>query len=280
VSVIDSRHLQLSARRREFFAAAPFPHLVLDDFLDADFFASLEGILENAASGAAGKTFASAVEEKKWISLNSSLPGAVRRVVEALNTPSWIDNIGELTGLPALLATSNDNTKLANYHVMDPGAVLGPHVDHASEPTLGVPHVFNVIVFLTANWQESAGGATCFYDDTGSAAVAKIPYKANRAVLFLHTPYSFHGVERIRLDAKLKRRTIYVDYYSRSYNPYVGMDLGFDRRWFKHGTTFKLHSPLDYLKPRNSTYTKALLQYHLNQLRAKMSRPQGITQHE
>jgi 2OG-Fe(II) oxygenase superfamily len=269
VSVIDRRHLQLAARREEFLSAAPFPHLVLDQFLDAEFFAGLKEILDGVTSEAAGKTFTSTVEEKKWISLNSTLPGAVREVVDALNARSWIENIGELTGLPELLSTSNDNTKLANYHVMEPGSVLGPHVDHASEPTLGLPHVLNVIVFLTESWQESAGGATCFFDRTGSTVVAKIPYKANRAVLFLHTPYSFHGVERVSRDAKLKRRTIYVDYYSRSYSPYTGMDLSFDLRWFRHGTTFKLHSPLDYLKPGNSSYTKALLQYHLNQFRAR-----------
>lgn len=271
MSIIDSRHMQLSARRREFLAAAPFPHLVLDDFLDSVFFANLKEAFSDVTNAAAGKTFASAVEEKKWISLNSTLPDAIRQVVEALNDESWIENIGELTGLPALLSTSNDNTRLANYHVMEPGAVLGPHVDHASEPTLGVPHVFNVIVYLTESWRESSGGATFFYDETGSSVVTKVPYQANRAVLFLHTPYSFHGVERVSLDASLKRRTIYVDYYSRSESPYVNMDLSFDHRWFKHGTTFKLNSVLDYLRPANSSYTKALLQYHLNKLLAKLA---------
>lgn len=268
MSPINSKHLNLRTRSRDFLSAAPFPHLVLDDFLDAGFFANLKDIfVENPAMG---KTFASAVEEKKWISLNSGLPQAIKQVVDALNTEVWIKNLSDLTGLPSLVSTSNDNAKLANYHVMYAGAILGPHVDHASEPTMGIPHVLNIIVYLTEDWDADAGGATYFYDSKGKNVVTAVPYKANRAVLFLHTPYSFHGVERVSAGTKVKRRTLYVDYYSQSYQPYAGMDLGLEVKWFKHGTTFKLNHYLDYLKPKNSNYTRALLKYHLNRLAAKV----------
>jgi hypothetical protein len=268
MGVINSKHLDLAHKREEFLAAAPFPHLVLDDFLEADFFAGIKDIFEDI-SASTGKTFTSAVEEKKWISLNSDLPGAIRQVVDALNTPEWRKNMTALTGLPSLTSTSNDNTKLANYHIMESGAILGPHVDHSYEPTTGLPHVLNVIVYLTEAWDESWGGATYFYDDKGKDVVARVACAPNRAAVFLHTPYSFHGVERVDRETKVRRRTIYVDYYSESYKPYADLDLRFDTKWFRHGTTFKLSSYADYLRPKNRNYTKAMLQYHLMRLARK-----------
>ena len=266
MGIINSRHLNLQARKQEFIAAFPFPHIVLDDFLEADILEDLKSISENTNAAVGGKTFSSAVERKKWISLNSVLPDPIKQVVDALNTEAWVKNMIDLTGIASLVSTSNGNTKLANYHVMEPGGELGSHVDHSYEPTLGIPHVLNVIVYLSENWEENAGGATLFYDQKGKNIISRIAYRPNRAVLFLHSPYTFHGVEKVSENARFKRKTVYVDYYSQSYQPYDGMKLNFDLNWFKHGTTFKLNNYLDYLKPENRQYAKALLQYQLNKL--------------
>lgn len=264
VGVINSEHAGLGDKRSLVLSAAPIPHIVLDDFLDTEFFADLSPAFEAVSGAGSGKRFASEVEKKKWISLNSSLPGAIRQVVDALNTEAWMLELAELTGLPSLVPTSTDNKKLANYHVMDPGAILGPHVDHASDPTHGLPHVLNTIVYLTEGWEASSGGATLFHDASGRQVAARIPYKANRALVFLHTPYSFHSVERVAPESKLRRRTIYVDYYSKSFAPYAGMNLDVPSHWFRHGTTFKLPRFRDYFRARNASYTVTLLDYHWN----------------
>ncbi len=269
MKVINDKYKNLGSMKNAFLSAEPYPHIVLDDFLDADFFQTLKNNFEDKADDG-GKSFDSAVEEKKWISLNSSLPDIIKKIVDAFNTPEWVENMRSLTGIPSLVATPNGNTKLANYHIMKPGGILGPHVDHSSEPEKGIPHILNIILYLSEGWKDENGGATQLFDKRGNKVISRVPYKENRVVIFLHTPYSFHGVERINKETKEKRRTIYVDYYSESYQPFKDMKLNFDSTWFKHGTTFKLNNRIDYFKSKNKNYTKTMLYYHFNRIKAKL----------
>ena len=270
IDIINSKHMMLGECKEEFLAGVPFPHLVLDDFLENDFFTGLKNDFKNMASAADGKSFDTVVEEKKWISLNASLPGSIKSIVDVLNSDAWVENMRSLTGIDSLISTQHGNTKLANYHVMEPGGILGSHVDHSFEPELGIPHVLNILIYLSEDWAIDAGGGTLLYNKTGKKVIKKVEYKPNRAVLFLHTPYSFHGVERINSDSKNNRRTIYVDYYSTSYEPYNEMPLAFDKKWFKHGTMFKLANVFDYFKKNNMHYTKSLAQYHVNRYLRKL----------
>ena len=263
--MINEKHLNLEIRKNEFLNAEPFPHLILDNFLDENIYSDICALAEDSSQDSQGRSFNTTVEEKKWISLNSTLPDVISKVVNYLNEPAWTENMRALTGIESLLSTLDGNTKLANYHIMQPGGFLGSHVDHSYEPTKGFPHVLNIIIYLTKEWDDDLGGETIFFDKNGVKVLSKISYKPNRAVIFLHTPYSFHGVGRVSKDSKLKRRTLYVDYYSKSYDPYANMKLNFDNHWFKHGTTFVLSKATDYLKYKNRFYT-------LNSLRYKMSR--------
>lgn len=243
-------------------AQKPFPFLILDEFLEPDYFTALSSVLSsNHAS--MGREFATDVETNKSISLNSDLPNLVSNIVNALNTTEWLANLKALTGINTLTCTDNGNTMLANYHEMKHGGFLGSHVDHSHEPALGLPHVLNIIVYLSDDWEARFGGGTLFFDRHGKSVRAKVEYKPNRAVIFLHTPYSFHGVERLMNNGEVRRRTLYVDYYSLSKNPFEHMKLDFPNKWFKHGTTFVMPRFLDYFKPKNKKYTKTYIKYLL-----------------
>lgn len=270
MNIISNKHMTIGDCRGDFLAAEPFPHIVLDDFLEDEFFISLKNDFKDKANSVNGKKFDTVVEGKKWISLNSSLPESIKSIVDVLNSDVWVDNMRALTGISSLISTDYGNTKLANYHVMRPGGVLGSHVDHSFEPESGIPHVLNILIYLSEDWAIDAGGGTLFYNKTGKKVIKKVEYKPNRAVLFLHSPYSFHGVERINTDPMNVRRTIYVDYYSTSYQPYDDMQLAFDKKWFKHGTMFKLAHVYEYFQKKNMHYTKSLVQYHLNRYLRKL----------
>lgn len=269
MQVINDKYHDLSAYSEEFFKSDPFPHIVLKNFLKPDFFGSLQEVFVKTADTKKGKSFESVAEEKKWISLNCSLPDATKMVIDDLNSEVWVKNLRNFIGDKSLAITDIGNTSLANYHVMSPGGVLGPHVDHSSEPNLGIPHVLNIIVCLSEKWDDTNGGATLLYNKNGSEMVTRLPFEPNQAIVFLHTPYSFHGVERIASRAQNLRRTIYVDYYSQNLQPYMQMNLNFDKKWFRHGTTFKLDW-LDYAKPKNKNYAKVMLGYQINRFKSKL----------
>jgi Rps23 Pro-64 3,4-dihydroxylase Tpa1-like proline 4-hydroxylase len=263
--IINPLHHNLLSRKEEFFSAKPFPFLVIDDFLEESFYQSLRNVL-HANNTSMGRNFTTEVESNKSISLNSNLPGLVSDIVDVLNTDEWVEKLKSLTGIDTLTATQNGNTMLANYHEMKSGGLLGSHVDHSHEPILGFPHVLNIILYLSDDWKTEYGGATLFYDKNGVKPLSKVEYKPNRAVIFLHTPFSFHGVERLQNNGEVMRKTLYVDYYSRTTNPFNHMKFDFSNKWFKHDTTFRLPHLSDYLKLKNKNYTKAYIKYLLRRI--------------
>ncbi len=263
MSIINKLHYNLLSHRSEFLSALPFPHLVLDNFIDAQFFNKLSSFLfeiDEHTKGN-GKRFNSSVEQGKWISLNASLPSLLNEIIYELNSDAWVLNLRQLTGFESLFPTKVGNTKLANYHEMKQGGFLGPHLDHAADPDTGLPHVLNQLIYLSTDWREDFGGGTLFFDSVGRKIIRRIDYKPNRCVIFLHTPYCFHGVDKISQRAEFTRKSLYVDYYSTSRIPYCHMNLPFPNHWFYHQTTFLQDSFFQYLDPRNFRYLKSLVVY-------------------
>ena len=182
-----------------------------------------------------------------------------------LNNESWIKNLTELSSIENVFATKIGNTRLANYHEMRGKGYLGPHVDHSDDPDTGCPHVLNLLLYLSKDWSDEWGGSTLLFDKNGKKIIREVKYKPNRAIIFLHTPYSFHGVKEISNNNHV-RSSIYVDYYSKSNNPYKDIDLVFKNHWFKHGTCFVLPTIKDYFKLKNLKYTRTYLKYRYNRI--------------
>jgi hypothetical protein len=269
MNVINKKYCSLSVYSEEFKNARPFPFIVLDDFLDKDYFRELVNSYSNDKIIDAGKEFNTNVENEKCISLNVNLPKYIISIVDTLNSEYWVDNIKSLTGIDSLVSTNIGNTKLANYHEMHSNGFLASHVDHSYELETGLPHVLNIIIYLSQEWNVEDGGATLFYNKNGKKIITKVEYKPNRAVIFLHTPYSFHCVERIKKEKSLLRKSVYVDYYSESFDPYVNFKLCFPNKWFKHNTVFKLNSICDYFKWKNRKYTSSYIKYIVNKYKYK-----------
>ena len=264
IKLINSKYHNLANYIDKFRFAEPFPFIILDNFLIDDCFKELQKFIsvDNIENKKIGKNFNTAVENNKWISKNMDLPKRIKLVTECLNCPEWISNLEKFSGIKEIFSTDVGNTQLANYHEMNSNGFLGSHVDHSSDPNTGRPHVLNIILYLSEIWKDEWGGSTLFYDNKGKKIIKEVKYAPNRAVIFLHTPYSFHGVSKINLN-KYKRSSIYVDYYSKVKNPYDHLKLNFSSKWFKHETCFVLPRFADYLKPRNIYYTKTLIKYNI-----------------
>ena len=266
MKIINEKYLDLMPFASVFRHAKPFPHIVLDNFLDQGFFDELCKVTGAERKSQSGRTFDTQHEKSKWISINDSLPDTLSQLIDALNADDWVDNLKRFSEIEELVSTQCGNSQLGNYHLMEPGGFLAPHVDHSSEPESGLPHVLNIILYLSETWEDAYGGSTTLYSRNGGQLVSEVKYRPNRAVIFMHTPYSFHCVEEIREDIPLPRKTLYVDYYSKSFNPYRNLVLPFPNKWFYHGTTFRLPHWYDYLRPKNYHYSKAMLRYQLSRI--------------
>jgi Rps23 Pro-64 3,4-dihydroxylase Tpa1-like proline 4-hydroxylase len=257
--IINNKYNDLGSFNIEFKNAKPYPHVILDNFLDEDFFSKLdtESFSIEKHRNDHLDTF---LERNKSNSRNVNLSDAIKKLVNELNSDKFVANLKKLTGMRELFQTSVGNTALSNYHEMYESGFVGTHVDHSSEPKTGFPHVLNILIYLTKGWDKSWGGSTILANKNGKKIEKVINYTPNRAVIFLHTPFSFHGVQELRNNLK-KRSSVYVDYYSSNKKPYLNFDLDFKNVWFKHPATFILPRFKDFFLKKNKSYLKRMIKH-------------------
>ena len=264
MKIINDKYKDLSIYSSEFKNQSPYPHVILDDFLDRNFFNNLD-VEKIEVNKEKGKNFQTDIEKNKWASKNVELSESISLIVQELYKDEFVNNLRKLTDIEDLFSTDVGNVELANYHEMYESGFLGTHVDHSSEPTTGLPHVLNIILYLSKNWSKSWGGSTVFANKNGTKIEKTIDYIPNRAVIFLHSPFTFHGVTKIENNQK-KRSTIYVDYYSKNKKPYTHLKLNFKNVWFKHPTTFILPNFKDYFPKKNRKYLNKMLKHRIKSL--------------
>ena len=261
MSIVNKKYKNLGLYSYDFMNAKPYPHVVLDNFLDNDFFSKLD-LEKMNINYEKGRTFDSDIEKNKWASKNEKLSNTLKQIIDELNNKSFLENLYNLSHIKDLFSTTEGNTALANYHEMYRSGFLGTHVDHSSEPNTGLPHVLNIILYLSKKWDKSWGGSTILANHKGTKTEKLVEFIPNRAVIFLHSPFTFHGVTEIKNNLN-KRSTVYVDYYSKNLSPYEHLNLSFKNVWFKHPTTFILPKFKDYFQKKNRIYLKKMLKHRL-----------------
>ena len=262
--IINKSYNNLKNFSSEFMLAKPYPHIVLDNFLDEAFFSQLDtetfSIEKNRNDLL--NTF---LEKNKSNSRNVNLSENIRLLVKELNKEEVLENLRQLTGIKNLFQTSVGNSKLSNYHEMYKSGFVGTHVDHSSEPMSGLPHVLNILIYLSKEWKKSWGGSTVLANKNGRKIEKIVEYIPNRAVIFLHTPFSFHGVQELNNNLN-KRSSVYVDYYSKDKDPYKHLNLDFKNVWFKHPPTFILPRLKDFFIWKNRSYLKRMIKHKIKSI--------------
>ena len=261
--MINDKYLTLDNYQDTFRSAKPFPYLVLDDFFQKDFFQALNAEIKSRKTAIKGRSFNSAAEKNKIINLNNNLPVTIQRILDTLTEVFWVQNLVRLSGIADLVADDGHNEVLSNFHEMSKSGFLGSHVDHSQHPKSLKKHVLNILVYLSEDWISEYGGNTLLYNKNGTKVEKLIEYVPNRLIIFLHTPYSFHGVDELKPPNHQVRRTLYLDFYSEIDNPYSHLKLPFKNHFFEHDTTFILKNKLSYFKLKNFLYTKSLAKYKL-----------------
>lgn len=233
----------LEASAQSYQTGAPYSYLVVDNFFQpeiADMLAS--ELLEDKKNFA--KFYDNGVEKNKTISTGDDVPKLMSTIAAKYSSPAMLRFLEKITGLKKLIGDPYYNTDYGYYHIVGPGGVLGSHVDHSHHTYLQVPHVLNIVVYLTKDWNEADGGALCLFDETGKNVVKRVPCKFNRAVIFECSPRAFHGVEPIKEDAKERRHSIYFAYYSLEHNvipasdSFPSMHRGENNMSARYGTYF------------------------------------------
>lgn len=188
---IEALEHDLSNLAARYAAAAPFPHIVLDEVLQRDV---LERVLADVeAVGDDGWTNYLHVNERKFANSAASTWGPdLRAVVEALSSDRFVRFVEGLTGFQGLLP--DPALDGGGLHRSVAGGFLNVHADFTAHHAK--PHWrrrVNLLLYLNPSWDPSWGGELELWARDMSRCVTAVAPLANRLLIFTTDEHAFHG---------------------------------------------------------------------------------------
>lgn len=232
------------ALHREFQEAQPYKHIVVDNFLQADFAEMLyqnfpatevlqrkyKGLNEHKAEGANFQDFHSAFSD-------------LRKVLMSPEVAQWVSAI---TGIEDVFIT--DDQLGVGLHEGNNGSFLDIHIDFNIHVEKNVHRRLNLLIYMNKDWQASYGGDLEMWNADMSACIKKVAPIFNRCVIFETNEISYHGYSKITVPEGVTRKSIYSYFYTQLRDDAVAY----------HDTVFKA-KPTDSLGKKVGTTVKEKL---------------------
>ena len=198
----------LSERYR---TAEPFPHIVIDDFLDADV---LRRVLDEFPSSKDKNYFDRDQERFKFQFAPHELEsGLIRNLFAELNSEAFLGFLEEMTGIKGLI--SDPYFDGGGLHETKRGGHLGVHADFNIHGRLMVERRLNLLVYLNEDWEDDYGGQLELWDQKMQRCVVAVKPVFGRAVIFNTALDSYHGhPDPLNCPPERTRRSIATYYYS------------------------------------------------------------------
>lgn len=192
--------------------ARPFPHIVLDDFLDP---IVLDRVLEEfpAEEGIDWVRFQAKHEVKLASKSEQQIGLFTRYLIYSLNSSAFLNFLEQLTGIKGLIP--DPHLWGGGLHQILPGGKLGVHADFNRYGRLELDRRLNVLVYLNRDWREEWGGHLELWTADMKTCVRRLAPLFNRLVCFSTTDFSYHGhPEPLRCPTGRSRRSLALYYYS------------------------------------------------------------------
>jgi Rps23 Pro-64 3,4-dihydroxylase Tpa1-like proline 4-hydroxylase len=200
-----------AALAEQYQSAAPFPHIVMDDFLPSDFLRGLLGEFPDST----GKTFFDREQERfKFQFPPKDIPGRrLRNLVTELNSPAVLRFLRAMTGIKGLIA--DPYYVGGGLHETKSGGHLGVHADFNVHKGMQLERRLNLLVYLNDDWPQEYGGDLELWDQKMETCCHKILPVLGRAVVFNTALDSYHGQpDPVRCPPDRSRRSIATYYYT------------------------------------------------------------------
>src|SRR5206468_1030252 len=191
--------------------AAPFPHIVMDHFLEPDV---LREVLADFPSSGDKEFFDREQERFKFqYQPHESPSGLVRNLFAELNSQAFLGFLEELTGMKGLI--SDPYFDGGGLHETKRGGHLGVHADFNIHDRMKVERKLNLLVYLNEDWEDDFGGQLELWDRQMKECVVRVKPVFGRAVIFNTALDSFHGhPDPLNCPADRSRRSIATYYYT------------------------------------------------------------------
>lgn len=171
-------------------SAEPFPHIVIDDFVNDHF---LRKVVEEVQANAAVKweSMDDALQQKFSNPDMRQMGPHTRALINFMNGQEVLGFLETLTGISGLIP----DWQLAGggVHALREGGFLNVHADFNYHRHLKLDRRINLLLYLNDGWQAGWGGQLELWDSRMQACRRNIVPEFNRCVIFNTTDASFHG---------------------------------------------------------------------------------------
>jgi hypothetical protein len=203
---------------REFRSARPFPHVVIDGFLEAGLcrriaaeFPRYDAERFRNEWGELGKAYHEGV---------AAIGPAFAELDAGLRSQAFLDLLSRISGIYGLLFDPHyfGGGTHENLHGME----LDPHIDFNLHPETRLHRRLNLLLYLNETWDDAWGGALELHTNPwlhpAEDHVKAVSPALNRCVVFETSDHSWHGFRRIDLPPdrrELSRRSFAMYLYTR-----------------------------------------------------------------
>ena len=196
---------------KEFSLNTPFPHFVIENFLNED---SANKVMNNFEITKKWTNLSLVNNYKKFL-LNDreSMDINCNEIIEELGSKEFIKNLSRCTGFKNMFLDKS----LVGGGLQQSlnGGSLNIHTDFTSHITKkNWRRVLNLIIYFNKDWQEGYNGSLEFWDNKVNKKIKSYSPIFNRCVIFKTDEKSFHGFpDTLNLPPKISRKSFAVYYF-------------------------------------------------------------------
>jgi Rps23 Pro-64 3,4-dihydroxylase Tpa1-like proline 4-hydroxylase len=201
-----------AAAHSTYVNAAPFPHVVLDDFLDPEL---VDRVLAEFPQPKAirWQRFDNEKEIKLASAAESSFGAVTRLLLYHLNSITFLEFLSRVTGIPNLI--SDPSFEGGGLHQIVRGGKLGIHADFNRHRAYNLDRRLNLLLYLNKGWREEYGGHLQLWDRDMTRCEARILPVFNRVVVFGTTDFTYHGhPDPLQCPQDMTRKSLALYYFS------------------------------------------------------------------
>ena len=206
-SVLDG----IDRLQSDFATAAPFPHVVIDDFLDP---ALAETIHDEARATAVNVDASNDLTQKQKVACTEwdAFGPETARLIGWLNSAKFIAPLETISGIDGLFG--DPWLEGGGIHHTSRGGFLKMHTDFNWNAKLRADRRINILYYLNRDWRPEYGGELVL-SRLGGSDTARIAPKFNRLVIFNTNDTTLHGhPEPLTFPDDYPRASIAMYYYS------------------------------------------------------------------
>lgn len=200
----------LDTFHQDFVAAAPFPHLVVDDILDPSA-SGVDGAFPEADWPHWARLGGGHERGKSACADITVIPDPLKGLLREMNEPSFLSFLEAVTGVPSLMP--DPYLDGGGLHLSVSGGTLTPHTDFHEYARLAVHRRLNALIYLNHEWTPADGGCLELFEYGEREPARSIVPIFGRCVVFATDARSVHGFSQPVADGRA-RRSVATYYYT------------------------------------------------------------------